>query len=637
MLWSTKSVQKTNAEQQYCNFYGGVEARPSLRIVSTLTFGGRTAHIRGSTRKDQPVNIDPTMMGPDDAAHGNLDGSVTRASTVGDDSACAGGVTIEFDVAARMRDGVTLLADVYRPEGPGPWPMLLTRTPYGKQNPLHASWHDPVQVARQGFVVVVQDTRAASGKPVHFRFDRDDGYDSVEWAAQLPGSNGRVGMFGSSALGWTQWLAAIRQPPSLAAIAPALTWSDYRVDAGRRGGALELGLEGQGALLDATRQLATKRVSEHERRRRLDLLLDDVDGLAEHGYWGLPVDAMPVLRRHEAVLRGHIPDAPAAYTIVDERHLVAVPTFQVGGWYDTFLHGTLDNYMALTSLGRHARLVVGPWVHGVGLTDPIGERCFGARARGFGVPGIAEGDLRETELAWLSSRLTDDRDAGTAASEAPVRIFVMGRNEWRNESSWPLQREQPQRWFLGAGGTLSPDASGAAEASTEFAYDPGDPVPTRGGNLLMAAAFPPGAFDQASLEARPDVCVFTSEPLREDLEVTGRVRVVLHAQSSAPSTDWVARLCDVLPDGRSFNLCDGILRVFSGAQERHRVEIDLWSTSNVFLRGHRLRVHVTSSCFPRWDRNLNTGNQRDTVYEVAHQRIWHDPARPSYIEVPVIP
>jgi hypothetical protein len=171
---------------------------------------------------------------------------------------------------------------------------------------------------------------------------------------------------------------------------------------------------------------------------------------------------------------------------------------------------------------------------------------------------------------------------------------------------------------------------------SEFVYDPADPVPTVGGQIVMSPAFPAGPFDQAPVEARDDVHVFTSEPLSADMEVTGRVRVVLHAESSAPSTDWVARLCDVHPGGRSFNLCDGILRVSKGADTCRTVEIDLWSTSNVFLAGHRLRVQVTSSSFPRWDRNLNTGDQSVARIEVARQRLHHGPERPSWIELPVV-
>jgi putative CocE/NonD family hydrolase len=293
----------------------------------------------------------------------------------------------------------------------------------------------------------------------------------------------------------------------------------------------------------------------------------------------------------------------------------------------------------MAALGRPARLVVGPWTH-LTFADPVGELCFGIRSSRLGVPVHADGDLTALQLAWFGRQLgAVPRDAAADADPvAPVRIFVMGRNEWRDEAAWPLERAQEQRWFLRAGGALGPEGPGAAGAApTTFAYDPADPVPTLGGQTVMSVAFPAGPFDQVRIEARADVCVFSSEPLAEELEVTGRVRVVLHVESSAPSTDWVARLCDVHPDGRSFNVCDGIVRVAEGADRCARVEIDLWSTSNVFLAGHRLRVHVTSSCFPRWDRNLNTGDQGAPQIEVAHQRIHHEPGRASWIELPVVP
>jgi hypothetical protein len=217
-----------------------------------------------------------------------------------------------------------------------------------------------------------------------------------------------------------------------------------------------------------------------------------------------------------------------------------------------------------------------------------------------------------------------------------VRIFVMGRNQWRDEPAWPPFRARQERWFLRAEGSLTQDGPAADERPSEFVYDPAVPVPTVGGHTVISPGYPAGPRDQASVEGRPDVLVFTSAPLPEDLEVTGRLQVILHAESSAPSTDWVARLCDVHPDGRSYNLCDGILRVCSGAEACERREIDLWSTSNVFLRGHRLRVHVTSSSFPRWDRNLGTGNQHKSAYQLARQRIHHDANQPSYIPLPAI-
>jgi putative CocE/NonD family hydrolase len=306
----------------------------------------------------------------------------------------------------------------------------------------------------------------------------------------------------------------------------------------------------------------------------------------------------------------------------------------IGGWFDVCLQGTLDNYVAMTQLRRPARLVIGPWSHSDALSDPIGQLCFGVRSGARMPPN----DLAQLQLSWFRRHLlVGAQSVEDEPMDAPVRIFVMGRNEWREETEWPPRGASTTEWFLGSSGTLSPRPPQDSMLPTTFFYDPADPVPTVGGHVVLDPAIPSGAFDQARVESRADVCVFTSETLTEDLEVIGRIRVVLHVESSAPSTDWVARLCDVHQDGRSFNVCDGILRLTEGANRCRRIEIDLWSTSIVFLAGHRLRVHVTSSSFPRWDRNLNTGNQREPRFEGAHQRVYHDVQLPSWLELPVMP
>jgi putative CocE/NonD family hydrolase len=551
------------------------------------------------------------------------------------------GVTVELDVPATMRDGVLLRANVYRPEGEGPWPTLLARLPYGKDMPMIVSRLDPVQTARAGFMVVIQDTRgrhASEGRWDPFAFERDDGYDSVEWAARLPGSNGRVGMYGDSYLGNAQWMAAIEHPPSLAAIAPALTWSEPLDGLFARGGALEFGLLVSWSLEQGVDHIARLDTSEEERRARTEDLIDDFDRITTDAYWALPADANPVLERHgvrpmPSVAAMRSPEVAAVCRVAGRQAEVDVPSFNLGGWYDIFLQGSLDNYVAAAAAGREARLVVGPWTHLV-FGDPLGERHFGLRAGRYGAPAHEHGDVAQWQTAWLGGHLRPD--AEPERSPAPVRIFVMGRNEWRDEPAWPLERAVEERWFLQPGGGLAPTPPRGDEPSS-FAYDPDDPVPTVGGQMVMAPSFPPGPFDQSRVEARDDVLAFTSEPLTEELEVTGRVRLVLYAESSAPSTDWVGRLCDVDPDGRSLNLCDGIVRVSSGADGLRRHELDLWSTSNVFLPGHRLRLQVTSSCFPRWDRNLNTGDQHGTARQVAHQRVHHDASHASYLSLPVVP
>jgi len=523
-------------------------------------------------------------------------------------------VTVDIDVPARMRDGTMLRANVYRPDGDGPWPTLLTRSPYGKDDQGALSVLDPVQAAHKGFMVVIQDCRgrfASEGEWTPFWFEEQDGYDSVEWAARLPGSSGRVGMYGESYFGNTQWLAAVGQPPSLAAISPALTWSEPMDGVFARGGAVELGLA-----LPWSIQTGMN----HFERAQRDIapLIDAYDRILEDGYDAAALDRYGL--GDIGLFRGIDDPEFAARTRVAGRHSrVMVPTFHTAGWHDLFLQGTLDNYVAMSGLGRDARLLVGPWTHAT-FADPIGEEVFGVRAARFGAPSHRQGDANDLQLAWFRHHLAEDRTVDL--SSAPVRIFVMGRNVWRDETSWPLARAKQERWFFHADGSLSPIQPTSDEVASRFHHDPADPVPTHGGSHLMAPAFPAGPRDQSRIEQRDDVLVFTSSPLERDLEVTGRVRAVLHADSAATSADWIVRLCDVHPDGRSLNLCDGILR--AGRAERH--EIDLWSTSNVFLRGHRLRVHVTGSCFPRWDNHPNS----------ADQTIHHDSSRPSYIELPVV-
>jgi putative CocE/NonD family hydrolase len=557
-------------------------------------------------------------------------------------SSRTGRVTVEHDVPARMRDGVVLRANVYRPAGEGPWPTLLNRTPYDKETGPALALLDPVRAARRGFMVVVQDTRgrfASDGEWSPFQFERRDGYDSVEWAAGLPGSNGRVGMYGDSYMGSTQWMAAVEQPPSLAAISPAVTWRDPLDGVFARGGAVELGLMLPWSLQTGADHLAKQRFSAAELERRVSALIDDHDRLPTDGYWELPVHELAVLRRHGVPEPGTIrvldePDVASWCSVEGLHERVTVPSFHTGGWHDIFTQGTLDNYVAMTALGRPARLVMGGWTHYLPCADPFGELTFGLRANRFGIPAHPHGDVNDEQLAWLRRQL--DPDATDADEAPPVRIFVMGRNRWRDETSWPLARARTERWRLHADGTLSPQPPDADAQPSKYRYDPADPAPTLGGQTVMMAAYPPGPYDQARIESREDVLVFTSEPLEQELEVTGRVTVVLHAVSSAPSSDWVARLCDVHPDGRSYNLCDGIVRVHDGADELRRIEIDLWSTANAFLPGHRLRVHVTSSNFPRWDRNLNTGDQRAARFETARQRVHHDAERASWIELPVV-
>ncbi|HEX6447190.1 MAG TPA: CocE/NonD family hydrolase [Streptosporangiales bacterium] len=550
-----------------------------------------------------------------------------------------GAATIEFDVPATMRDGTVLRADVSRPAGDGPWPVLLVRTPYGKQflgNLAYAA-------VRRGFLAVLQDVRgrfASGGEWEPLTNEEEDGHDTVRWAAGLPGSSGVVGMLGGSYLGNTQWMAAVARPPELRAIVPSITWSEPLDGPFMRGGALELGVMANWSLLQGMDTVGRRwRHDPAELGKRLHALVRDVDALAASTYWELPAGDPPSFARND-IPRGFFasvedPAAAATCRVAGRQADTDVAAFHIGGWYDIFCQGTLDNHMALVAAGRPSKLLMGPWSHGAALPHQVGEVNFGFAANEALV------DLRrpliDLELDWLDRWLTDRTPPATG--EAPVTLFVMGVDRWRDEAAWPLARAVDTGFHLRAGGGLTRAAPERGEGSDGYVYDPADPVPTHGGALLMASDYRQGPLDQERVERRPDVLVFTTEPLADDLEVTGRVTVRLFASTDAPSTDWVARLCDVDPDGVSRNVTDGVVRVEARPGEVAEHVVDLWSTSIVFRAGHRIRVQVTSSNFPRWDRNPNTGEspRTATALRPARQTIHHDAARPSRIVLPVVP
>jgi putative CocE/NonD family hydrolase len=552
-------------------------------------------------------------------------------------------VVIEFDVPAEMRDGTILRADVFRPAGDGSWPVLLVRSPYNKQDPRILGILDPLAAVRRGYLVVIQDTRGryrSEGDWEPFRYERADGYDSVGWAAALPGANGSVGMYGPSYLGNAQWMAALGRPPQLKALVPAFTWADPYDGLFGRGGAIELGLSGSWSLQQGASLLARRwRDAPVERGERVADLVAEIDALATTTYWELPAGGFPAFARTDVPDLGYQraladPSAADACRVAGGYSRVDLPTFNIAGWYDVFLQGSLDNHVAMSAAGRPTTLLVGPWSHG-NQGPQQGEVNHGVAA-GEGAVDL-RASLGTLQLDWLDRWLKPAQPA--AAGRSPVRIFVTGINRWRDEESWPLARAVDTPMYLRAGGGLSRAEPGVDERPDGYRYDPADPVVTHGGALLMSSEFPAGPFDQRRVEERPDVLVYTGERLDAELEVTGRVRVCLVAASTAPATDWVARLCDVDPSGVSRNLTDGIRRVTAPPGEPVAHEIDLWSIGHVFRRGHRIRVQITSSNFPRWDRNLNTGEPAEvgTAMVVAEQTVFHQAAWPSRIVLPVVP
>ena len=574
-------------------------------------------------------------------------------------------VKVETNLPAAMRDGVTLFADVYRPDGPGPFPTILQRTPYDKSSPLAAQMLDPIKAAKAGFALVIQDTRGrytSGGKFYCFADDINDGYDSIEWAAAQPWSNGKVGMCGASYVGATQWLAAIARPPHLAAIAPNVTASNYHNGWTYQGGAFELGFNISWTL----NQLTLANFSAHAaatdlpagRRGELLQAVDEMDAAFRHR----PLQDFPHLQDgladyfYDWLAHPTFDDYWKRLCIEDQHSQVAAPALNIGGWYDIFLGGTIRNYLGMRQAGgteaarQGQRLLIGPWPHSSRGGSMAGQHYFGIAA------DAAALGLDEIHLRWFAHWLNGENTG--LEDEPPVKLFVMGDNVWRDEQEWPLARARETRYYLHSGGDantrhgdggLSPEAPGD-EPPDAFLYNPANPAPTQGGALCCNPYFAAsGAFDQGAVEDRPDVLVYSTPPLARDTEVTGPISVTLWAASSAPDTDFTAKLVDVCEDGCARNLTDGIIRAryrdsmsaptLLEPGRPYCYSIDLWATSNVFAAGHRIRLEISSSNFPRFDRNGNTGGDlaAETQLQPALQTILHDAAHPSYVTLPIVP
>jgi putative CocE/NonD family hydrolase len=563
---------------------------------------------------------------------------------------------VERDVDVKMRDGIILRADVYRLDTPEPLPVLLQRTPYGK---AFTQTTFALMAAERGYAVVNQDTRgrwASEGDGYPLVHEKYDGYDTVEWAAQQLWSNGKVGMFGLSYMGYTQFTAAVTHPPSLRTIIPNVTFCDAHSIA-FRGGALALGIGVSWNLLaEASMAIMQHPGTDEEKGRLMGQLIAAVDGMSLGlSFSHLPLNTMPLIG-----CDGLIPcltDWISHPTSDDYWHRlncshedITIPVFHIGGWYDIFIDSTIRDFCSIRDSGNpHQKLLVGPWVHG-SYDARVGEVDFGLQASDF----ILVPD--EMQLRWFDYWLKGVENG--VMQEPSVRIFVMGDNCWRSENEWPFARTQYTRYYLHSGGaanSLAGDGTLTTEAPSDepvdaFVYDPRNPVPTCGGGLCCwQAALPSGAYDQREVETRPDVLVYTTLILEHDVEVTGPLKVHLWAATNAPDTDFTAKLVDVSPCGYARNIQDGIIRArycnsLTQAEpiqpgEIYEYTIDLGATSNVFKAGHRIRLEISSSNFPRFDRNLNTGHAigDDTSMRTALQTILHNAEYPSHIIMPIIP
>lgn len=577
------------------------------------------------------------------------------------------GVRANFDVPATMRDGVVLRANVFRPDDGdvGRYPVLLMRLPYGKDFPLGSSLLNPAQVARRGYVVVVQDVRGTFTSEGDFdpmRNEDTDGADTVAWAAALPGANGVVGMFGGSYMGFTQWAAARESPPALRAMVPLITWADPNEGVFSRNGVFELGLEASWLL-----QRGLDVVSRRHRGNAVDLgrafasLAHEYDQLANAGYAETPLQGFGPLARlnldlpaTEGLVRREDLAFQESARVTPAYEAAPIPMLHIGGWYDIFLNGTIRNFNAMRERGNPDQyLVIGPWSH-TSFTSIVGDLDFG-----FGA-GAALVDL-QLDLVSLHVLFFDYylKQMPNGFTQWPrVKYFMMGANSWRASETWPPADMRQETWYLhsaghansaSGGGLLSPEAP-AAEPADSFVYDPENPVPTVGGSTLMHPLFRAGALDQQTIETRDDVLVFTSAPLERPLVLAGPVTARLYVATDGPDTDFVARLVDVYPDGRAMTLTDGVTRMRyregiespAGLIEPGRVYeiiVNLWATAVTFLPGHQVRLDVTSSNFPRWERNPNTGEDPSlaTTWRVASQTVLHDAEHPSHVVLPVLP
>jgi putative CocE/NonD family hydrolase len=554
------------------------------------------------------------------------------------------------DQALTTRDGTLLYADVYLPDAAGPYPALLERTPYNKEESVEVTAGAPAFFARHGYAVVIQDVRGrfkSSGKFIPFHDDgwgpNQDGYDTVEWIAAQPWCNGQVGTIGGSYAGATQYRLAPTCPPHLRAMYARESSADYHAEWVYHGGAFELGFMLGWSLELARADLAHLASGDDYARHKH--ALEQAIGQIEDWQRRLPLNPNPLLIGLEDWYNdnlSHPDDGPYwwQWNIAHRHGEIETPIVHLGGWFDIFLNGTLKNFTGIRANARTAaarraqRLIVGPWIH-----SPINMLKSVQGEVDFGPESIQ--DYNAVRLPWFDHWLKGVPNA--IMDEPPVRLFVMGENRWRTADDYPLPNTRYENWYLHAGSRLELRAPTDVQQPDRYAYDPEDPVPTRGGCTLQ---LPGGAFDQRPIEGR--CLTYTSEPLSRDLTIIGPVTCVLFGASSAPDTDWVARLTDVHHDGFSRLLCDGILRARYRESatmpspltpdQVYEFVIDLWATANKFKAGHRIRVAFTSSSFPRFDRNLNTGGVfgAEARGQVAVNTIFHDATHTSRIILPVI-
>lgn len=573
-------------------------------------------------------------------------------------------IIIEKNVQVQMRDGIKLATDIYRPDDSNARPVLIQRTPYNKDKSTSIlSGPEVFEFIQAGYVVVVQDARgryASEGEFYPFFSEPYDGADTIAWAASQPWSNGKVGMTSGSYVGSVQWLAAREQPEALQALAPGITWSDWYEDNSYKGGAFLLGTSVNWELYSIVREEIRRRMMQGKATNNdIEAAWQVIDN-ADEIYNKLPLTDIPLFKEFaQNYIDGLEHPASDDYwkfaspNTFYER--VMTPCLNYSGWYDIFLAGTIANYTGMKSRGgsekarRNQRLIIGPWSH-ESFTGVFPEREYGVRASAKYI-GLADIHIRWFDH-WLKGI-----DNGVE-NDKPVKIFVMGIDQWREEDDWPIPGTKYIPYYLNSKGNantafgdgiLNINHPSDIEPEDIYIYDPFNPVPTVGGNCLLKGGNAAGPCDQRSIEGRNDILCYTTPVLEQSIEVTGNIKLVLYVLSSAVDTDFTGKLIDVYPDGRSEILSDGILRTrYRNSSSRpelmepgkvYELQIDMVATSNVFKAGHRIRLEISSSNFPRYNRNSNTGgliaSERPDSYIQAENRIIHNAMYPSHLILPI--
>jgi uncharacterized protein len=575
-------------------------------------------------------------------------------------------IHIDYAYSTEVRDGTILRADIYRPADNGKHPAIIFRTPYERHSVLSWCFLPVIEAALSGYAIVIQNLRGtwdSEGKSglgdTSLTIESKDGYDSIEWIASQNWCDGNVGSAGGSYMGLLQWITARENPPHLKAISPWVSGSGG-TEPSRNNGIVNLGVA-LNWILGRAVEIADRQEKQGKDVSQIRSLLDRAVEDPSLIYNYLPLKEVPHFNFEglKEIWTSRILNTDADTPEYFEKNRtqyekIQVPCFHVSGWYDFYPSGTLGHFMNMREKGGSAyarqnqHILMGPWLHlGPTFEGNTGNLFFGKLA------SIEGSQLGRYIISYFDKYLQ-----GKSVDLPHVRYFVMGRNEWRTADTWPVPGTQWHRYYLHSRGHANSSAGDGALSRDEpaselpdyFVYNPHFPLPTMGcrGHWQLTT-FAPSPQDQTELEKRQDILCYSTPELKEDIEITGPLKLHLFAASSARDTDFTAKLVDVYPDGKAYNVvCDGIIRAryrnslfkpeLLNPGEVNEYIINLEAVSQLFRKGHRIRLDVSSSSFPEYDRNMNTGHPvgDDAKGIPALQSIFHDSVYASYIDLPVI-